>query len=311
MDLAPNPDQISLLDAVRKLVAPFRLPPPNTRETLLTSSELEKQLREAGFMDIARYEGMGALDAVLMAEVVHALPYAVEFIGSALVGKALGLDGTTSVALLEAPGEAPARFLAAGCAALLADGDDVRVLPVAADMVAPIATPFAYPLGKLKTPGASRGAVLAGAGAQMRQWWSVALAVELGATAKAAVDLTIDYAKNRRQFGKPIGAYQAVQHRLSECTVAVHAIQTLARRAAALGTREAALAAVVYAKEACPRIIYDTHQFQGAIGLTYEYPLHFFTYRLRLLHGELGSLADCAESLASERWAGEAVDWER
>ncbi len=311
MDLALNSDQAGLLDAMSKLVAPFRLPPPNARETLLTSTDLERQLREAGFRDIARYEGMGPLDAVLVAETVHALPYAVEFIGSALVGTAFGLDPSTPVALLESPGEAPARFLAAGCTALIVEDEDVRVLPITAGMVDPVATTFAYPLGKLKTPRPSEGAVRVGAGADMRQWWSVALAVELGATAKAAVDLTIDYVKNRRQFGRPIGAYQAVQHRLSECMVAVHAIQALARRAAALGTRKAALAAAVYAKDACPRLIYDTHQFQGAIGLTYEYPLHFFTYRLRLLHGELGSLADNAESLASERWNGEAVDWDQ
>jgi hypothetical protein len=311
MDLAPSSDQAGLIDAVSKLVAPFRLPPPNARETLLTNCELDRQLREAGFIDVARYEDMGPLDAVLVAEIVHALPYAVEFIGSALLSKALELETIGPIALLEAPGKAPARFLAGGSTALIADGDDLRILPVTADMVDPVATPFAYPLGKLKTLRAEKGTVRTGAAAEMRHWWSVALAVEIGATAKAAVDLTIDYVKNRRQFGKPIGAYQAVQHRLSECMVAVQAVQTLARRAAALGTREAALAAVVHAKESCPRIIYDTHQFQGAIGVTYEYPLHFFTYRLRLLHGELGSLADCAESLAAERWEEDSLDWSR
>jgi hypothetical protein len=311
MDLAPNSDQAGLLGAVSKLTAPFRLPPPNTREILLTSSELNKQLQEAGFRDITRYEGMGPLDAVLVAEIVHALPYAVEFVGSALLSKALDLEATGPIALLEAPGEAPARFLAAGCTALIAEGEDVRILSVTAEMVDPVATPFAYPLGRLKAPMSSQGAVRVGANAKMRHLWSVALAVEIGATAKAAVDLTIDYVKNRRQFGRPIGAYQAVQHRLSECMVAVHAIQTLARRAAALGTPEAALEAIVYAKEACPRIIYDTHQFQGAIGVTYEYPLHFFTYRLRLLHGELSSLADCAENLASKRWEEDTLDWSR
>jgi hypothetical protein len=311
MDLSPNSDQAGLIDAVGKLVSPFRQPPPNARETLLTSCELDRQLREAGFRDVARYEGMGPLDAVLIAEVVHALPYTVEFIGSALLGKALDVETAGSLALLEAPCEGPARFLAAGCTALIADGGDVNILPVTQDMVDPVTTPFAYPLGKLKRPQADKGTILAGRAAEMRHWWSVALAVEIGATARAAVELSIDYVKNRRQFGKPIGAYQAVQHRLSECTVAVHAIQTLARRAAALGTVEAALAAIVYAKEACPRIIYDTHQFQGAIGVTYEYPLHFFTYRLRLLHGELGSLADCADTLAAGRWEKDALDWSR
>lgn len=127
--------------------------------------------------------------------------------------------------------------------------------------------------------------------------------------AQRSVDLAVAYAQERQQFGKPIGSYQAIQHRLAECMVAVRAVQILARRAASLGTQEAALAALVHAKEICPRIIYDTHQFQGAIGLTYEYPLHFYTYRLRVLHGELSNLADSADLLAATRWDGGPIDW--
>jgi len=308
MDLAPNPDQIGLVDAVGKLVAPFRAPPPNCRETVLTSDELDRQLAQAGFRDVARFDGMGPLDAVLLGEVVHGLPYTVEFIGSALLGPALAVEIDGPLALVQAPATAPVRFLAAGGTALVADGDDAWLLRLTNDLVEPVETTFAYPLGRLKE--SRQGTRLAGAASLMRQWWGVALAAEIGAVAKAAVDLTVAYVKDRRQFGRPIGSYQAIQHRLSECTVAVHAIQALARRAAALGTPEAALAALVHAKQACPRIIYDVHQFQGAIGLTYEYPLHFYTYRLRLLHGELGSLADTADELATTRWDSSVPDWD-
>lgn len=309
MDLTLNADQIGLLDAVGKLAAPFRRPPPNAQQTLLTSATLDTELREAGFRDVARFDGMGPLDAVLVAEIVHALPYSVEFAGSALLGPALGIEATGPLALLDASADAPVRYLMPGGTALIADGGDARLLPVAEGMVDSLETPFAYPIGKLKASATASATRLPGAGPLMRQWWGVALAAELGATAKAAVDLTVDYVKDRRQFGKPLGSYQAVQHRLSGCAVAVQGIQALVRRAAALGTAEAALTALVHAKEACPRIVYDTHQFQGAIGLTYEYPLHFYTYRLRLLHGELASLADCAEQLALARWDGDDVDW--
>lgn len=309
MDLTLNSDQIGLLDAVGKLVAPFRRPPPNAQQTLLTSAALDVELREAGFRDVARFDGMGPLDAVLVAEVVHALPYSVEFAGSALLGPALGIEIASPLALLRAPADGPARYLMAGGVALIVDGDDASLFSVAEEMVDIVETPFAYPIGKLKACEAGDATRLPGAGALARQWWSVALAAELGATAKAAVDLTVDYVKDRRQFGRPLGSYQAVQHRLSECAVAVQGIQTLVRRAAGLGTAEAALTALIYAKESCPQIIYDAHQFQGAIGLTYEYPLHFYTYRLRLLHGELASLADCAEQLALARWDRDDLDW--
>ena len=309
MDLALSPDQASLLDAVGKLVAPFRSPPAGLRETLLTSTALDRALRDAGFRDVARFDGMGPLDAVLVAELVHALPYSVEYAGSALLSRVLGRDIDGPLALLEAPAATPTRFLQAGGTALIVDGEDARLLAIGRDAVEPVETSFAYPLGRLRPEVRGTGTRLAGAGALVRQWWAVALAAELSATARAAVDLTVDYVKDRRQFGRPLGSYQAVQHRLSECMVAVQAMQSLVRRAAALGTPQAALAALVQAKEACARIIYDTHQFQGAIGLTYEYPLHFYTYRLRLLHGELGSPADCAEQLASARWGDAEVDW--
>ena len=309
MDLALNSDQIGLLDAVSKLVGPFRMPPPNSQETLLLHEGLGSQLQEAGFRDVARFDGMGPLDAVLLAEVVHALPYTTEFINSALLCPALDITTSSPLALLQAPAMAPARFVMPGVHALVADGEDAWLLPLDETLAERQDTPFAYPLGKLRGAYKDHGERLPGAAALMRQWWGVALATEIGTTAKAAVDLTIEYVKDRRQFGKPIGSYQAIQHRLSECVVAVRAVQILARRAASLGTQEAALAALVHAKEICPRIIYDTHQFQGAIGLTYEYPLHFFTYRLRVLHGELSSLADSADLLAATRWDGGAIDW--
>jgi hypothetical protein len=58
---------------------------------------------------------------------------------------------------------------------------------------------------------------------------------------------------------------------------------------------------LTFAKANCTRIIDDTHDFQGAIGLTYEHPLHFYTCRPRLLHGEPGGPQESAEALALER----------
>ena len=308
MDLTLNPDQIALVDAAGKLAAPYKSIPANSRATILVSEELNARLAESGFRDVARLEGMGALDAVLIAEVVHALPFHVDYIAPALLSQTLDIDIPGSVTCLTAA-SAAARNLIPGATALIVEGADVRVLQITADMVAPIETPFAYPLGRLKTGAAASRKILKGAAAPMLRAWRLALATEIAAAARAAVELTVAFVNERRQFGKPIGAYQAVQHRLSECTAAVHAIEALVRRAAALQTDEAILAALTFAKENCTRIIYDTHQFQGAIGLTYEYPLHFYTYRLRLLHGELGGPQESAEALALERWRDEAPDW--
>ncbi len=300
MDLDLTQDQAGLLDAMGKLTAPFASQPAGAARDFLVSAELEDRLTESGFRDVATIEGMGVLDAVLLTETVAALPYVTEFAASAIVAPKLGIPAGRPTVLMQSL-EAPARFLTGGGIALVEDGDDVRVIDLAGRDIEVLRAPFGYPLGRLRSLELD-GERIAGAAPTLRQWWHVALAAEIGAVAGAAVDLTVQYVKDRRQFGRAIGSYQAVQHRLSECSVAVEAIRQLARRAAATEDVQDALIAAAYAKEACARIVYDTQQFHGAIGVTYEYPLHLWTYRLRLLQGELGSFADTASALAEARW---------
>jgi hypothetical protein len=302
MDLDLTQDQAGLLDAVGKLTASFRTPPPGAAQDFLVSADLDARLSDGGFRDVARFDGMGALEAVLLTETVASLPFVCEFAASAIVAPKIGITAGRPTVLMRAPFDAPVRFLANAGIALAEDGDDVRVIDLTNRDVEPLTAPFGYPVGRLRSTDMAGTERIAGAAPLLRQWWNVALAAEIGAVAKAAVDLTVEYVKGRRQFGRAIGSYQAVQHRLSECVVEVQAIQLLARRAAATEAPEDALTAAAYAKEACARIIYDSHQFHGAIGVTYEYPLHLWTYRLRLLQGELGSFADTASALAASRW---------
>jgi hypothetical protein len=303
MDLDLTPDQAGLLDAISKLTTPFANQPPGAARDFLVSMELDDRLTESGFRDVARFDGMGVLEAVLLAEVVAALPYVTEFAASAIVAPRLGIPAGRPTVLMRRPLDAPVRFLIGAGTALIADGDDVRVMDLACREVEPLTVPFGYPLGRLRSANLAGTGCFPGAAPKLLQWWHVALATEIGAAARAAVELTVQYVKDRRQFGHAIGSYQAVQHRLSECSVVVEAIRQLTRRAAATEDVQDALIAASYAKEACARIIYDTQQFHGAIGVTYEYPLHLWTYRLRLLQGELGSFADTASTLAEARWS--------
>jgi len=300
MDLDLTPDQAGLVDAVGKLTAPFATQPAGAAQDFLVSAELEDRLTESGFREVATIDGMGAVDAVLLTEAVAALPYVTEFAASAIVAPKLGIPAGRPTVLMQSP-ETPTRHLTGGGIALIADGGDVRVMDLTGCDIEVLKTPFGYPLGRLRSPEMD-GERIVGTAPILRQWWHVALAAEIGAVARAAVDLAVQYVTDRRQFGRAIGSYQAVQHRLSECSVAVEAIRQLTRRAAATEDMQDALTAAAYAKEACAQIIYDTQQFHGAIGVTYEYPLHLWTYRLRLLQGELGSFAETASELADARW---------
>ena len=70
---------------------------------------------------------------------------------------------------------------------------------------------------------------------------------------------------------------------------------------------DAALAAL-YVQQMIPEIVYDCHQFNGAMGMTLEHPLHLWTYRLKLLSGELGGSAGQARHAADALWGAASGD---
>src|SRR5439155_4428339 len=115
----------------------------------------------------------------------------------------------------------------------------------------------------------------AGSGAALRSWWRVALAAELYGTMSAALEITVAYVKRRRQFGRAIGSFQALQHRLAMCTVLVEGTRWLAFGGASqdLPTESAAVAAA-YAAEAANQICGEMHQQSGAMGFTRGPRLH-------------------------------------
>lgn len=134
-------------------------------------------------------------------------------------------------------------------------------------------------------------------------WWRVALAAELVGTMRAALALTVEHVTHRRQFDKAIGSFQAVQHRLAECAVAVEGSRWLMLEAAWLGAPpQAAAVALTQALTAAQRVFADTHQFHGALGFTTEYDLHLATMRLPALRIEAQALGRPATAVAVERW---------
>jgi alkylation response protein AidB-like acyl-CoA dehydrogenase len=183
-------------------------------------------------------------------------------------------------------------------------GEEAAVLDVRAGDAEAVPAIYGYPFGQFRqAPDLAKARRLgAGSGALLRRWWRVALAAEAGAAMEQAVALTVEYVKNRRQFGRPIGSFQAVQHRLGIDTQLAEGTKWLARRAAWSGTESDAALAALHAQDSITTICYDCHQFHGAIGATLEYPLHFWTYRLRALQGELGSAADQARGVVKAVW---------
>lgn len=135
---------------------------------------------------------------------------------------------------------------------------------------------------------------------------------------EAAADLTVDYAGQRQQFGRPISAFQAVGQRLvrmsSEAEAGILATEVAARRFAEVGVLagfEIAVAKATAAR-AASEVAAHAHQVHGAIGMTREYTLHHFTRRLWTWRQEWGSEARWSRAVGEQvTAAGADALWPR
>lgn len=128
------------------------------------------------------------------------------------------------------------------------------------------------------------------------------LAYTIGAAA-AALEMTLEYARTRHQFGRPIGSFQAVAHRCVDMRSDLDALRYLVYQAAwALGTRRdgalEASAAKAYGNEALRRIFQHAHQVHGAIGFSTECDLQLFTRRAKAVELAWGSATMHRERVA-------------
>jgi alkylation response protein AidB-like acyl-CoA dehydrogenase len=120
----------------------------------------------------------------------------------------------------------------------------------------------------------------------------------LGAAARL-LDMTVSYAKQREQFGAPIGSFQAVKHHCADMAVAVEAGRaSLWAAALALDTAPAAArsraasAAAAYTKSAAAKVAGTALQVHGGIGFTWEHDLHLFLRRIKVDEAFNGSVAE-------------------
>lgn len=114
---------------------------------------------------------------------------------------------------------------------------------------------------------------------------SVAVAAESVGIAQRATDLSVGYARERQQFGHPIGAYQAVAHRCADMYLRVAGSRSAVHYAAwalderAEDRRRAASVAKAYACESARDVTLSAVQVHGGVGFTWEYVLHLYLKR--------------------------------
>ncbi|HZU64908.1 MAG TPA: acyl-CoA dehydrogenase family protein [Novosphingobium sp.] len=133
---------------------------------------------------------------------------------------------------------------------------------------------------------------------------AMGLACDCVGAAEALLERTVDYLGMREQFGRPIGSFQALKHRMADWKVRIEAVKVLARHSAALlqaGSAEAsaiASGAKAYAGDVFAAFSGDAVQLHGGIGFTWEHPCHLFLKRAKLSQQLFGSSATHKDRVA-------------
>lgn len=150
---------------------------------------------------------------------------------------------------------------------------------------------------------AGAGAALWAAAAPV--WWLALAAESVGASEQVLAD-SVAYAKEREQFGRPIGVNQAIQHRCADMFVRAEGARAITWHAAreldagAPGARSACSMAKAYATEAGLENARDGIQIHGGVGFTWEFDCHFFYKRARASEITAGHPDEHREAVARE-----------
>jgi alkylation response protein AidB-like acyl-CoA dehydrogenase len=240
-------------------------------------------LAAAGEAEWVERIAAGDVIACVVWDARHPVPYA----PSADVAIVLTADGVSMAPIVERPAREPAIDLTRELGWLRVDDQELRVIggPEARARVL------------------DRGATFTSA--------------DLLGGSSAALDLAVEYAKERVQFGRPIGSFQAVKHRCADMLVDVEGMRSTVYWAAwclSAGDDEASIAASTaktWCADASKRVMASALQVHGGIGFTWEHDLHFFMKRAHLDQLFFGDAtfhrARLTELLRARVEAGESV----
>lgn len=126
-----------------------------------------------------------------------------------------------------------------------------------------------------------------------------ALAHELIGISRAVLDLALTHANDRRQFGRPIGSYQAVKHRLADAKVALAAAELAATESWMTGDPFGAVMAKLMAGRAALTVTQHVQQVLGGMGFTWEHPFHRYFRRALACDALLGSAGELTAGIGS------------
>jgi alkylation response protein AidB-like acyl-CoA dehydrogenase len=321
-------DQQAIKRTAKEMLA-ARFKPERMRELAESASYDEdawKEMAELGWAGIFIDEdhggqGLGVVElAILTEELGYALA-PVPFLSNAAAGLALHVAGTDEQKERWLPGIASGEargtvgMVRDGEARLVPDADSAEVIVlISSDGATSVVEASAAEIEPYETMDRTRrfarvradgGEPLAGDCFAAGDRIVTALAAETVGVAQKALEMAVDYARDRKQFGRAIGSYQAVSHRCAQMLLEVEGSRSAAYYAAWCADSEpeslpaASSMAKAYSSDAGWRVCGSSLQVHGGIGFTWEHDLHFFLKRAKTNAMLYGSASEHRERLAS------------
>jgi alkylation response protein AidB-like acyl-CoA dehydrogenase len=327
-------DQHAIKRTARELLTE-RFKPEHVRE-LAEAGEYDqavwKELCELGWPGIFIGEehggqGLGTVELIILMEELGYALAPLPFLSNAAAGLVLDAAGSDEQKERWLPGIASGE--ARGTVGILKDDGEAKLVPDAdtADVIlllghegARIVEPAQADVEPVVTMDATRrfsrvrggesGDPLEGDRIPGVSRMAAALAAELTGIAQKAMEMAVEYARERKQFGRPIGSYQAVSHSCAQMLLETEGARSASYYAAWCGDAEpetlplAACMAKAYASDAGWRVCTAALQVHGGIGFTWEHDLHFFLKRAKvdaLLYGSAREHRDAVAGLSATR----------
>jgi alkylation response protein AidB-like acyl-CoA dehydrogenase len=275
-----------------------------------TDMALWKELCELGWPGIAISEeyggqGLGTIELSILCEELGRVVAPVPFLASAMAACVIEQAGSAAQRERWLPGLASGELIGAlsgavdGTAELVVSGAEADVIVlVEADGSGRLVTPQDAEVSEVQTIDPTRSAARVsaadGAGESIEDGCPglgralVAVSSELVGVSERALEMTVAYVKDRKQFGVPVGAYQAVSHRCAQMLLDTEKARSTTAFAAWSadsnpdGLAEAAAMAKAAASDAGREVTASAIQAHGGIGFTWEADVHWLFKRAQL-----------------------------
>jgi alkylation response protein AidB-like acyl-CoA dehydrogenase len=273
-------------------------------------------------------QGLGMVELIILMEELGYTLAPVPFLSNAAAGLMIQAAGSDEQKQRWLPGIASGEARGAAAlvrgdeAKLVPDGASAEVIVLCADGGVSVVERSAADVEPVATMDSTRryarvrvgggeplpGEVGPGVGAGL-----LAVSAELTGVAQRAMEMAVEYARDRKQFGRPIGAYQAVSHRCAQMLLETEGARSATYYGAWTADAQpeelelAASMAKAYSSDAGWRVCSSSLQVHGGIGFTWEHDLHFFLKRAKVDALLWGSASEHRERVADVSAVGEAA----